>query len=200
MFVGFAASSRTPRQTPRILYKPVTHNLKTEQNDIILEYNYDNYQKGNLTIFAITIFGILTAFIIKSSSLLHYGLISLLVLLLFYLIIAIFSKKGFVTQNHELYKADFLFKKLLFKRQVKYVNKSSFSILKLKKRQKTVMTAVNPDSAYSLISYDIYLLNNKHTQKQFVMSLKNELESKKATDFIAKYSKFVFEIYSPDFG
>jgi hypothetical protein len=174
--------------------------LKTEQNHIILEYNYDNYQKGNLTIFAITILGILIVFSAKSSSLLHYGLISLLALLLVYLIVSIFSKKGLVLKNNELYKADFLFTKLLFKRKVKYADKSAFSILKLKKRQKTVMTAVNPDSAYSLISYDIYLLNTKHTKKQFVMSLRNEIGSKKATDFIAKYSNFAFEIYSPDFG
>jgi hypothetical protein len=118
MLVGFAASSRTLRHALLFIYKLVTHNLKTEQNLIILEYNYDNYQKGNLTIFAITILAILIVFSAKSSSLLHYGLISTIALLLIYLIVSIFSKKGLVVKNNELYNADFIFAKLLFKRKI----------------------------------------------------------------------------------
>jgi len=173
--------------------------LKTEQNEIIIEYNYDNYQKVNLIIFIITILGIVIFLLQQTFSLLLLGFITFFSLIIIFSIIALFSKNGLVVKNKELYIADFFLTKLLHKRKVKFTDKSAFSILKLRKKQKTVMTVSNPDSSYRLISYDIYLLNDKHTKKQYLMSLRNENDSKNASEFISTYSNFKYEIYSPDF-
>lgn len=47
--------------------------------------------------------------------------------------------------------------------------------------------------------FDIYLLNEKHTKKERIMSLKSELNSQKAIDFIILNTKLKHEVYNPDF-
>ena len=111
-----------------------------------------------------------------------------------------FSKIGLTAKNNELYKADFFLGKLIFKSKVKLSDNLVFSILKLRKRQKVVYSVASPDASYGLISYDIYLLNKNHTEKKYIMSFRNELSSKKASDFISAFTNLRFEVYSPDFG
>ncbi|WP_121905682.1 hypothetical protein [Ulvibacter antarcticus] len=198
--VAVAASGRTLRQAQQTLYKPVTHNLETELKRQPLEYNYDNYQKINWSIFIITILGIIIFLLQLKMKLLILGSIVLLCLIIFYSIILMFSKNGLAAKNNDLYKADFFSDKLIFKRKVKLSDNPNFSILKLRKRQKVVFSVASTDASYGLINYDIFLLNEKHTKKKYVMSLRNEMISKKASEFISMNSNLKFEIYSPDFS
>ncbi|WP_437369685.1 hypothetical protein [Maribacter litoralis] len=174
--------------------------MKTKQERKILEYNYDNYQKINWSIFIITVLAIIIFLFQMPMKLLNFGLIVLFGLVISYSIIMMFSKNGLAVKNNELYKADFFLGKLIFKSKVKLSDNPAFSILKLRKRQKVIYSVASPDASYGLISYDIYLLNEKHTQKKCVMSLRNEMSSKKASEFISTYTELKFEIYSPDFS
>lgn len=127
------------------------------------------------------------------------GLIALIVFLL--LLLLTISKKGLVKDNHQLYKGLFIFNTLVFKKRVDLKNRTCFSILKFRKSQKyAFFSAANPDAAHSFNTFDVYLLNKKHTEKDLLISLKKEKNSKLATDFIASFRDFKYEIYSPDFS
>ena len=129
-----------------------------------------------------------------------FGLITLLFMIVLFLFVGMQSKKGFFVRNGELYIADFFSDRRIYKRKVKFKGKSTLTVLSLNKRQKTVMTAADPDSSYRMVSYDLYLLNEKHTQKTELMTLRSEIDSERASEFITKRTKLVYEIYSPDFG
>ena len=57
-----------------------------------------------------------------------------------------------------------------------------------------------PDLSQNFTSFDITLLNNKHTSKTHLTSTRNELNAKKAIEFLASEFDLKEEIYSPDFS
>lgn len=122
------------------------------------------------------------------------------VLVLIVLIATTFSKKGFVVIDKALYKGIFVRKKLIYCQKIDLNNKPVFAILIFRKIQKfAFLTVANPDMSHGFNGFDVYLLNEKHTEKERIMSLKSELNSQKAIDFITLYTNLKHEVYSPDF-
>lgn len=102
--------------------------------------------------------------------------------------------------DKNLCKGIFVGKKLIFQRKIDLNNKPVFTILKFKKIQKfAFLTVANPDMSHAFNGFDIYLLNEKHTEKERIMCLKSELNSQKAIDFITLNTNLKHEVYSPDF-
>jgi len=168
---------------------------------IILESVFSTHQKIHLSIFGI----LFIAMTILSAM----NLQNLRVLLLFliglsgsFIYVAVtFSKKGFLFKNNDLYYGIFYRNYLLKKRKLDIKENTAFAVLKFKKRQKyAFFTAANPDLASEFNAFDIYLLNEKHTQKEYLISLKNEDHSFKAVSFLEENTGLKFEIYSPDFS
>ena len=162
----------------------------TKLKTLSLEYNFTSHQMFLMSLIAI-------ATLIISSVI---GLIVSIPLFIT-LILTVMTKKGLATDDHQIYKGIFLFNFLLYIKRINLRNKTCFSILKFKKRQKyAFVSAANPDASHSFNTFDIYLLNKKHTEKEMLISLKKEQKSKLASDFISSFIGFTCEIYSPDFS
>lgn len=112
-----------------------------------------------------------------------------------------FSKNGLMTSNDKFYTVYTFRGLVLFKKSRNLSNKNSFAILKLRKSQKLAFfTPANPDWSHSFDTFDIALLNSKHTEKDIIISLKNQDNADKASDFLKKHSHLTLEVYSPDFS
>lgn len=75
------------------------------------------------------------------------------------------------------------------------------SVLKFRRKQKfAFFTSANPDLSQRFNFFDICLLNEKHTRRQTVISLKNEENAQKAIGFLTANFNLKFEVYSPDFS
>ena len=175
---------------------------KNQQKETLsLEYNFTTHQIIHISIFTV-ISGILTwRFLFNYYSQTHIikGILSLIIFI--FLVTLTLSKKGLVKNNIHLYKGIFIFNILLLKKKIDLKDKVSFSILKFRKSQKyAFFSAAYPDASHSFNTFDLYLLNQKHTEKDLLISLKKENNSKLATDFIASFKDFNYEIYSPDFS
>lgn len=172
-----------------------------ETKTLSLEYKFTFQQMIHISIFT-SISAIFTwKFFFGYFYQLHLvkGIIALIIFLLLLLITIL--KKGLVKDTHQLYIGTFIFNTLLFKKRVDLRNKTCFSILKFRKSQKyAFFSAANPDAAHSFNTFDIYLLNEKHTEKDMLISLKKEKNSVLASDFISSFKHFKYEIYSPDFS
>ena len=57
-----------------------------------------------------------------------------------------------------------------------------------------------PDLANEFDTFNVTLLNNKHTYKELLISLRNDNNSNKAIRFLASEFKLIEEVYSPDFS
>jgi hypothetical protein len=166
-----------------------------ETKTLSLEFNFSTYQMIHITLISIVVIIILSTRVDSS-----IGFLGLLLLLIAFILTA-FSKKGLVKTNRDLYIGYYLSNTLLFKSKIDLNNKVCFSILKFKKSQKfAFFSAANPDASHSFNTFDIYLLNEKHTEKDMLISLKKEKNSKLATDFLTSFRNFRYEIYSPDFS
>lgn len=174
-------------------------NAKTQI--LSLEYNFTTHQMIHISIFT-AISGIIAwRFFFGYYYQINYikGLVPLIIFIL--LVILTLSKKGLVKNNLHLYKGIFIFNILLFKKKINLKNKICFSILKFRKSQKyAFFSAASPDASHSFNSFDLYLLNKKHTEKNLLISLKKEKNSKLAKDFVASFKDFNYELYSPDFS
>ncbi|WP_339838173.1 hypothetical protein [uncultured Flavobacterium sp.] len=53
---------------------------------------------------------------------------------------------------------------------------------------------------YSYKSFEIHLLNEKHTYKKKIIALQNEEFNELAINFITENLKFNYENYSPNFN
>ncbi|TDQ28160.1 hypothetical protein CLV82_2962 [Zeaxanthinibacter enoshimensis] len=116
------------------------------------------------------------------------------------LIIWILSKKGFYYKNENLYRGYFIGRLLLIKQKLAIQDKPVCAILKSNKRQKYgFFSAAKPDLANKFGAFDIYLLNENHTAKNRIMTLKHEKNSQKAIDFIMAHTDLKFEVYCPRF-
>ncbi|MEM7381742.1 MAG: hypothetical protein AAF361_11170 [Bacteroidota bacterium] len=99
-----------------------------------------------------------------------------------------------------IYKAVFLGQFLLIKQKIKLQDKVACSILKFRKSQKySFFSAARPDLAHEFNAFDVYLLNQRHTRKLKILSLKKEEKSQMAINFLMEHTGLKHEIYSPDF-
>lgn len=172
------------------------------KNKIILESKFTEHQKTHLSI----ILGIpIIIVIIKvlNTDLNERGYVSLLLLItVLVLTIAIqFLKTGLIKKNANLYRGTFFFGKLILKKKINLTSKTKVSILKLRKSQKMAWFSIaNPDLALSYYRSDITLLNNKHTEKEILVSLDNEAIADQTIQFLQENFGLILEVYSPDFS
>ena len=169
-------------------------------NKLPLEPNLTFQQKIHISIFIFFGFAVITALLGTNldSSKLFYLAISLLATSFF--LAVFFSKNGLVYEGENIYTGVFIGKILLLKNRINLSDKSFCSILKFRKSQKySFFTAARPDLAHEFNAFDIYLLNDRHTKKLRILSLKKESNSKIAVQFIEDNTNLKYEIYSPNF-
>lgn len=170
------------------------------RKQIILESAF----KGNVK-FYIYLFFLMTlclpfVIIVKS-----YGMIQVLGVLFFSLILFVgisifFIKKGIIKDGNGLQIGYFSWRKLIYTEPISLMNMQVVTLLNFRKKRREFHTDVtSPDFSVSSNSFEIYLLNNKHTVKRKVIVLNSEDKANAAMDFLSKHSKLRHEIYSPDF-
>ena len=136
----------------------------------------------------------------------YRGLIQLLAIFAFILILILAVSilkinKGIVIDQGKLYIGYFSWNKLFFKDPVEINNQQIITILRYKRRERGVYRSIaNPEFTTSFNTFEIYLLNDKHTVKRKIITLKNEYKANAALDFIIKNSSLEHQIYSPDFS
>lgn len=172
------------------------------EKKIILENKFTTHQKTHLIL---VLGGAVFVLIVKILSLGMYVkslmFVSLLTVLFIILISIAFTKKGLTIINDELYRAVFLGEKLIIKKKISLQNKTKIATLKLRGVQKMAwFSDARPDMADTFNKFDIALLNNKHTEKDILISVTNEEKSEQAILFLEQNFKLNHEIYSPDFS
>lgn len=168
---------------------------------IILEDRFTTHQKISLLLyigapFIISIFGL------ARIDLNYKGYLMLVLLILVYgLIICLsFTKRGFINYNSDLYRGLFFKDKLILKKRIDLTDRSKISILKFRKSQKLAFfSAARPDLATEFNSFDINILNDRHTKREKIMSLKNKMNAENTIEFLTLNFNLKNEIYSPDF-
>jgi len=169
---------------------------------IVLEHRFTTHQKISILFYmgAPLIFIIFT---LLRRDLNEKGYVALLVFCLIYcLLIAIaFLKRGFIKIGTNLYRGSFLFNKLIFKTKIDFTKRPKLSILKFKKNQKLAFFSVaNPDIASEFNAFDIYVLNENHTKRDLLLSLKDENNAKKGVAFLTHNFNLKYEDFSPNFN
>ncbi|UAB82258.1 hypothetical protein INR76_05720 [Marixanthomonas sp. SCSIO 43207] len=174
--------------------------MDNRRKHIILEDLFESHKKVHLYV----LFLLPTAFFILGT-IYKSGFTQVLFLfgLLIWLFLAIsfiFVKKGLVKTDSGIHFGYFCWGRYVGKDKNKYLDRPTVTILKFKKRQKLAfISAANPDFSSSFNSFDIYLLNKKHTKKDKLIGLKNISRANSAIEFMTKNSDLKFELYSPDF-
>ena len=168
---------------------------------IILESRFTTHQKIHIILYLGAPF-IITIFSLARLDLNFIGYLFLLILILIYsvMVCIALTKRGLLKQGSDLYRGLFFIDKLILKKKIDLTNKPKVSILKFKKSQKLAwFSAARPDLAFDFNAFDINLLNDKHTQKEMLVSLSNNDIAKKTIDFLNTNFDLKYEIYSPNF-
>ena len=175
--------------------------LNKFSKQIILESAFDVNVKLYIYLFFLIALCLPFIFIVK-----HRGIIQVLAIISFLIIsfiaIAIFfMKKGIVKDQNGLHIGYFSWKKLIYKYPITFKNLNVITLLKIRRKSRGAFASISqPDSTVSFNSFEIHLLNDKHTTKHKVIALKKENKANETIDFLTKHSKLRHEIYSPDFS
>ncbi|WP_034257680.1 hypothetical protein [Altibacter lentus] len=122
-------------------------------------------------------------------------------MLTLFLLALIFSKKGLQKKGENLYKTISIKGITLLKSKIKLSDRPAVSILKIKKQQKfAFVSSANPDQSESFNSFEIFVLNQRHTKRDPVIYFKNEENATKAIKFLTTEFRLKHEIFSPDFS
>ena len=168
---------------------------------LILEYNFNSHQKTHLTFVGLAIIVVASGVFRDLENPYFWVKLLGLFILLISVVILIFSKNGLINNNGKIFLGYFIGKILLYKKAIDLTDKNALAVLKLKKTQKLAFfTSANPDWSQSFGTFDIALLNSKHTKKDILISLNSQENADKATDFLTKYTDLNLEVYSPDFS
>ncbi|MBS3738541.1 MAG: hypothetical protein KGY51_06060 [Psychroflexus sp.] len=168
---------------------------------IILENRFNIYQK------IIILFVIGFSFLYAISNLLEFdlnfkGYILVIVFVLCYgfLMAFAFTKRGFTKINSKLYRASFVMGLILFKKHIYISEFPKIAILKFKKSQKLPWFYVSkPDLASDFNSFEVNLLNARHTKRNAILDLKKQKNLKPTIEFLTSNFKLKHETYSPSF-
>lgn len=175
--------------------------MKDQPHQIILEHNFDLHQKIHLSFYAA--FCLLVILELRD---LPVDIVSGLFFTFFFavfllFIVLIFSRKGFLIKKDRLYRASFFTGIAVHKKKVELKERPVISILKFKKKQKfAFFSAARPDLSHNFNAFDIYLLNNRHTRKNRLLSLKKEGMATEAIVFLTAHTSLKNEIYRPRFS
>ena len=113
----------------------------------------------------------------------------------------VFSRRGLVVKNDKLYIGVFYFNILIYKKHLDLSEWTKLSILKFRRNQKfAFFTSANPDLSQRFNFFDVCLLNDKHTRRHTMISLKKEESAQNVIGFLSSNFNLKFEIYGPDFS
>ncbi|PHS67021.1 MAG: hypothetical protein COB12_05015 [Flavobacterium sp.] len=168
---------------------------------IILEDRFTTHQKITFLIYIGAPFLIGIFSLLKLNLNIKGFLILMLLLIIYSFLISIsFSKRGFLKIKSDLYLGFFFFGKLFFKKKIDISRTPKIAILKFKKSQKLAWFSVaKPDLATEFKSFEINILNNKHTRREPIIILKDEKNVDPAISFLTSNFSLKNEVYSPDF-
>ena len=170
--------------------------------NLILESRFTSHQKIHITLSIGAPFIIIIFFLLRMD-LNSKGYLILLIFILIYtsMVCLAFTKRGLLKQNSDLYRGLFFMNKLILKKKINLSDKTKVAILKFKRNQKMAwFSAAQPDMALEFNAFDVTLLNNKHTQKEMLISLSNEAICKTTIEYLESEFNLKHEIYSPDFS
>lgn len=175
--------------------------MKDQPHQIVLEHNFDLHQKIHLSFYAA--FCLLVILELRD---LPVNIVSGLIFTFFFavfllFVVLIFSRKGFVIKKDRLYRASFFTGIAVHKRKIELRERPVISILKFKKKQKfAFFSAARPNLSHNFNAFDIYLLNDGHTRKNRLLSLKKEGAATEAIGFLTAHTTLKSETYSPRFS
>jgi hypothetical protein len=173
---------------------------------IILEERFTTHQKITFLLYigAPFIIGIVGLIRMGLNSNLNYkGYLALIIfLIIYFLLISIaFLKRGFVKINSNLYRGSFFRKKLFFKKRIDISKTPKIAVLRFKKSQKLAwFSAAKPDLATEFNSFEINILNDKHTKRESIIDLKKKDNVERTINFLTTNFDLKNEVFSPDFG
>lgn len=172
-----------------------------EQEKLILENSFTTHQKIHLYVISSPVIAIIAELLAID---LHWTsplfILFFLSLLLLVTIFA-FSKKGFSKNDGKFYKAKFFWGKVLYRSSINILDRPVISILKFKRSRKyAFFSAAKPDLASTFNSFEVYVLNDRHTKRDLVMRLNSKDKAERAIDFLCSEQLLRHEIYSPNFG
>ena len=179
------------------------------QNEIILESKLTAHQKTHVIMVIGLPVIIVSVTILNHHLSLHgmnqWSLVFPKLLFLFTILLLgfflVFLRTGVLKVDNHLYLGTYIFGKLIFKKKIITSHKSKVAILKLSKRQKMAWFSIaSPDQSLSYHKNDVTLLNNKHTHKELLVSLNDEVLAMKVVTFLEENFGFIHEVYSPDYS
>ena len=156
-------------------------------NKIILEDRFTSHQKITFLLYmgAPFILGIISVLRNYWLSTEHYLIIALCMIAYFLLISIAFLKRGFIKINNHLYKASFFSGRLFFKSKIDISKTPKIAVLSFKKSQKLAwFSAARPDLATTFYSYEINILNDRHTKRTPILILKNKKNVEGTVQFL----------------
>lgn len=168
---------------------------------LILEWRFTMHQRIQLTV---VIGGAIS---LKAVSLLvdnNAPKFTVLAVLLFLVVGALIclacTKRGVFKSDNNLYRGLYFRSHCLLKKKISLTDKTKVTVLELNKRQKSAwFSDAKPDHSISYARYDVTLLNDKHTEKELLVSLDTKELAQKTTVFLEQQFGLVEEVYSPDF-
>ncbi|QKX03481.1 hypothetical protein HN014_00625 [Aquimarina sp. TRL1] len=172
-------------------------------NEIVLESRFTIHQKIHIILSIGAPFIIIIFLLIVNMPLNFLGYLVLLGFMSLYtlLVCLALTKRGLLKVNDNLYRGLYFRKKLILKKKIDLTHKTKVSILKFKRSQKMAwFTVANPDLSTVFNSFDVTLLNDKHTIKDPLVSLNSNDLAEKSIEFLEQNFDLKFEIYSPDFS
>lgn len=174
--------------------------MNNQKKYLILKNAFGSNSKLYIYIFFLIILCGVFAVIAKSFGLIKIVSIVIFIVILFLALSIWFLKIGLVKNKYGISIGYFAWGKLLFTESIGILNNPFVTILKFKKRERAAYHIANPEFSQSFNSFDIYLLNKKHTVKKEIISLNNEQKAESAISFLIENTKLKYEIYSPDFS
>ena len=166
---------------------------------LILGSRFSSHQKTHILLyFAAPLFIISVSLLLQSQSLNKFSIGLFILLLCGFVISLAYSRKGLKVKNGDLYRCLFLVGQLFMKKKISQEDKLDFSVLKFKKSQKMAwFSAARPDLATGFDTFEITLLNENHTNKNLLISVKEEKYADQVIEFLKKNTTLNHSTYQP---
>jgi len=172
---------------------------------IILERNLDFNQFKNVFILNFVCASVLLMLYVAEPIALFGGLKLLIGVLVLLLISLMFLKKGLVVDDRNLFIGYFLFGLSVFKRMANRDHMKIVAVLTFKNGPNYNYTRWpnfakwEPNLEYTTSSFQVFFLNENHTEKEHIVSLLKKENSERAIEFLLKNMNVRLEVYIPSF-
>ena len=172
---------------------------------IIIQDRFTAHQKITILLYfgGPFIAAIIAQFIIGFSTSFSVGIffkMSIFLLIYVFLFFIAFLKRGFIALDDKLYRVVFLGRIVLLKKYINLFERPKLSVLQFKKTQKLpFFSAARPDMANEFNSFEINILNDKHTHREAIIDIVDEQKAAATVTFLTTHFDLQHEIFSPDF-